>query len=179
MCYKVKHYGCSVFFAALVSQCAGSRCAELCMWVKVQFTCKWYKAGYVEYTSSELKWICRHVEVVFFFFLMIINANEMQQISIKPLRFRVAFSRFRWNPQIHPVACCLHLDLTAWIWFWAGGGARTSAKDNSAPPEQLVRFSTLFCAAWPINLYIATGCMCWAKRKAILHHYECVSTNYH
>lgn len=82
--------------------------------------------------------------------------------------FVLVFSRCRWNPQTQPAACWLHLDLTAWIWFWAGGGARSSANNNNAPPQQLVRFSTLFWAAWPINLYIVTGCMCWAK-KAILH----------
>lgn len=79
--------------------------------------------------------------------------------------FVLVFSRCRWNSQIQPTACWLHLDLTAWIWFWAGGGARSSVNDNSTPPQQLVRFSTLFCAAWPSNLYIATGCI----KKAILH----------
>lgn len=48
-----------------------------------------------------------------------------------------------------------------WICFWAGGGAN----DNNAPTQHLLWSSTLSYAAWPINLYIATGCMCRAKKK--------------
>lgn len=81
-----------------------------------------------------------------------------------------------WMRSSHIAARWLHLD---WIWFWAGGGAN----DNNAPTQHLLCSSTLFCAAWPINLYIATGCK---KKKAFLHQMTSMnvlqqkwSANYH